>query len=91
MVDRLDRRFLSNFFVLCVGGNDGMVVSDLAIVEYLLAFFQFATSKWSCEQGIVGESLEDIRHFFEYIVAQIGGIHARIGGDLLLIQRLDGA
>ena len=70
--------------------DDGMVVGDLAVVEHLLALGQLLARQRRGVFGVVGQFRQDARALRIDIVAQIGGIHTRIGGVFLLVEALDG-
>ena len=69
--------------------NDGVVVGDLRTVENLLAFGQFLPHQRGGEGCVGNQSLQNLRTFRVDIVAEVGGIHARIGGEFLFVKALD--
>ena len=75
-----------------------MVVGHFLVVKHLLGFGQgpcsfFAVSLQSQQRRygreIILYSRQRTRHFGIEVIAQIGGVHTRIGGQPFLIQRLD--
>ena len=69
--------------------DDGMVVGHLAVVEYLLRLEERFPGQCARINGIIFQSLQNFRTLGIDVIAQESGIHTRIGGHLLFIQRLD--
>ena len=75
-----------------VGGDDSMVVGNLAVVKHLFAFWDARSIEHRLgERGIGHHVAQNFGHFGIDILAKIGGIDTRIGGYLLLVERLDEA
>ena len=72
-------------------GDDGVVVGHFRRVEHLLALRQLLPFKRGGQCGIVAKPLQYGGTFRVDVVAKEGGVHTRIGGYLLLVERLDEA
>ena len=71
------------------GGDDGVVVGHLRVVEHFLRFQQGGACQGCRQRLVVAQPLQDARTLGIDVIAEEGGIDTRIGGDLLLIQRLN--
>ena len=69
-------------------GDDGVVVRDLAAVKDLLALSQFAAPQGLEKRGVTGEAVEYRAALGVDIVGEVGGVDARVGRDVLLIEAL---
>ena len=65
-----------------------MVVGDLTVVEYFLALLQWLALDTLHQREVLPQAIEYLRAFGIYVIGQEGGIHTRVSGELLLIERL---
>ena len=70
-------------------GDDGMVVSDAAVVKHPRALGQRLPRQSSGGIGNGGQLLDDAGAFRIDVIGEVLGVHTRIGGQLLLIEALD--
>ena len=66
-----------------------MVVGHLGVVEHLLRLRQRLALERGGEGLVAAQPLQDARTLGVDVVAEVGGVHAGIGGNLLLVEGLD--
>ena len=70
-------------------GNDGVVIGHFGIIKNLFGFIDFGSEQRLRKQFVIFQTFEDIRYFWIHVIAQIRGIHTRIGGVFLFVEALN--
>ena len=73
------------------GGDDGVVIRHLLVVEHPLILRDRCSGEWCGQGGVIGHPFQYSGHLRVKIFAEVRRVHARVGGHLLLIERLDQA